>query len=175
MTAMTSEVQQVLERTPAIVRALVEGASGAALEFHETDGAWSPKQVLCHLAEAEITDWMPRIEMVLGPNEDKRFAPFDREGGFARYAGWDIADVLNEFERLRHSNLTRLQQFRITEAALERTGVHPEFNTVTLSQLLACWATHDLAHINQITRSLVRHWGPSVGPWRKYYRLLADY
>ena len=72
-----------------------------------------------------------------------------------------------EFERLRHSNVTRLQQFAVTDTELARTGVHPEFGTVTLSQLLACWATHDLAHINQITRSLVRHWGPSVGPWGK--------
>ncbi len=171
---MTSDVRHVLARTPSILRALIEGAAQSAVEFHEKPEAWSPKQVLCHLAEAEITDWMPRIEIILGTNEDRRFTPFDREGGFARYAGWDAAAVLNEFERLRNSNVTRLQQFNLTAAELVRTGIHPEFGTVTLSQLLACWATHDLAHINQITRSLVRHWGPSIGPWRKYYSLLAQ-
>jgi hypothetical protein len=45
---------------------------------------------------------------------------------------------------------------------------------VTLAQLLACWATHDLAHIEQISRALVRHRGPDVGPWAKYYRLLNE-
>jgi hypothetical protein len=45
---------------------------------------------------------------------------------------------------------------------------------VTAGQLLACWATHDLAHIAQISRSLVRFFGPHVGPWRKYFSLLAD-
>ena len=44
----------------------------------------------------------------------------------------------------------------------------------SLSQLLSCWATHDLAHIEQITRSLVRHRAPDIGPWRKYYSLLSE-
>jgi hypothetical protein len=172
---MVPDVLSVLSRTPSIVRALVAGAASNALEFHECEGAWSPHQVLCHLAEAEITDWMPRIQIILGDGDDRRFPPFDREGGFVRYAGWTTDAVVNEFERLRDHNITRLQQLEVAPAALHRTGVHPEFGSVTLRQLLACWATHDLAHVNQITRSLVRHWGSAIGPWRKYYSLLADY
>jgi hypothetical protein len=63
---------------------------------------------------------------------------------------------------------------RLTAADGQRTAVHPELGVVTLTQLLACWSTHDLAHIAQITRSLVRQRGPDVGPWRKYFSLLAD-
>ena len=172
---MNDSIRPVLSRTPAIVRALFDGAPIDALDFHELAGAWSPRQVLCHLAEAEITDWMPRIDSILGSNEDKRFIPFDREGGFVRFAGWDARALLDEFERLRHENVNRLERLALTDADQDRTGVHPEFGRVTVSQLLACWATHDLAHINQITRSLVRHRGPTIGPWTKYYRLLSDY
>ena len=81
--------------------------------------------------------------------------------------------MLNEFERLRTASLARLSSFAITEADLRRTAVHPDLGIVTLAQLLACWATHDLSHISQITRSLVRYHGPGVGPWRKYFSLLA--
>jgi|SRR5690349_18192607 hypothetical protein len=172
---MNDDIRPLLSRTPAIIRALFEGAPEAALDFQEQAGAWSPRQVLCHLAEAEITDWMPRIEIILGSDRDRRFTPFDREAGFVRYAGANVGEVLSEFERLRHDNVTKLQRLALTDRDLDRTGIHPEFGNVTLGQLLACWATHDLAHINQITRSLVRHRGPTIGPWTKYYRLLAEY
>ena len=172
---MNPDVRSVLSRTPSIVRALIEGAAPNALEFHEKAGAWSPNQVLCHITDAEITDWMPRVKLILGAEQNKRFTPFDREGGFLRYAGWDSVAILNEFERLRHANISQLETFNITEADLQRTGLHPELGTVTLSQLLACWATHDLAHVEQISRSLVRHRAPTIGPWRQYYSLLAGY
>jgi DinB family protein len=167
-------VRAVLSRSPATFRALIEGASPGAVEFHEKPGAWSPRQVLCHVADAEITDWRPRVALILGSQEDKRFTPFDREGGFARYKGWTAASLLDEFERLRHGNLARLDELNVTDADFERQGLHPDLGVVTLSQLLACWATHDLAHIEQITRALVRHRGPEIGPWRKYYSLLSD-
>jgi hypothetical protein len=53
-------------------------------------------------------------------------------------------------------------------AALTRTPAVP----VTLGQLLACWVTHDLAHVTQIARVLVRYVGRDVGPWRAYFSLL---
>ena len=168
------DVQSVLSRTPSILRALIEGAPAAAIDFHEQAGAWSAKQVLCHVCEGEITDWIPRIEIILAPDGSKAFSPFDREGGFVRYAGWSVSALLDEFERLRKTNLARLAGMKLSATDLERTGEHPDLGVVTLAQLLACWATHDLAHIEQITRGFVRHWGPDVGPWRKYYRLLAD-
>jgi hypothetical protein len=57
---------------------------------------------------------------------------------------------------------------------LGRTAIHPELGTVTLAQLLACWVTHDHAHIAQIARVLTRGYGAFVGPWRRYFSLLRD-
>ena len=174
MATIRDDVRPVLSRTPAIVRGLIEGAPGAALDFHERAGAWSPLQVLCHLADGEITDWVPRVELLLHGPQPARFQPYDREAGFARYAGWPAARLLDEFERLRAVNLARLDALDVADADGERTAVHPDLGTVTLTQLLECWAAHDLAHVAQITRSLVRHRGPEVGPWRKYFSLLSD-
>jgi hypothetical protein len=168
-----ADVRKVLSTTPAAIRALVAGAPDSALDFRETPGAWTPLQVLCHVTDGEVTDWMPRLDVILSPGEPRIFTPFDREAGFRVYAGWSAEQVLVELDRLRAANLERLDALNLQEADLRRTGSHPELGVVTATQLLACWATHDLAHIAQISRSLVRFFGPQVGPWRQYFSLLA--
>jgi hypothetical protein len=129
--------------------------------------------VLCHVTDGEVTDWMPRIASILAPGRPAPFTPFDREAGFRVYDGWSTAALLDELARLRAENLARLASFGLQDADFERIGLHPELGPVTLGQLLACWATHDLAHVAQITRALVRYLGPHVGPWTKYFSLLA--
>jgi len=44
---------------------------------------------------------------------------------------------------------------------------------VTLRQLLATWATHDLDHLMQISRVLARQYSDEVGPWRAYLRIIS--
>ena len=167
-----TEARSILAHSPAVVRHLVGPAGDAAREFREAPGAWNAREVLCHLADGETADWMPRIALILSSEPDTRFTPFDREAGFARYRGWTCADLLDEFERRRAESLARLDAWHIAPEALARTGVHPEFGPVTLEQLIACWVTHDRAHVAQIARLLVRHFGTQVGPWRKYFSLL---
>ena len=55
-----------------------------------------------------------------------------------------------------------------------RKGQHPELGEVTLGQLIATWATHDLDHLNQIVRTLARQYTGEVGPWRVYLGVLDD-
>ena len=45
---------------------------------------------------------------------------------------------------------------------------------MTMAQLLATWAAHDLTHMSQILRVLTRQYRDQVGPWRQYMRLLQD-
>jgi hypothetical protein len=167
-----ADIREVLATTPSTLRALIAGMPRDALHYREAPGAWTPAQVLAHVTDGDITDWMPRLSLMLTDGGPKRFTPYDREGGFARYAGWEPSALLEELERLRAANLMRLRALDLTEAELARTGVHPELGVVTIAQLLACWATHDLAHIAQISRALTRYFGAHVGPWRAYFSLL---
>ena len=167
-----TEVRTILSSTPAALRQLAGSVSGAALEFRESPDAWTVREVLCHLADGEIADWIPRIGIILSNRPETPFAPFDREAGFDRYCGWSAAALLDEFDRLRAASVTCLSHFAIGPADLARTGIHPEFGPVTLEQLIACWVTHDFAHLAQISRILVRHFGREVGPWSKYFSLL---
>lgn len=165
-------VYDTLSRTPAAFRALLSAATPQALAYREAPEAWTLHEVLCHVTDGEVTDWRPRVATIMSQG-DKRFTPFDRVGGQQTYGRWPTPALLDEFERLRRDNLTYLAQLDLDAAALSRTGIHPEFGTVTLDQLLSCWVVHDLAHIAQISRVLVRHIGPDVGPWKKYFSILA--
>ena len=165
-------VRESLAQAPRIVDGLVAAAPRDALTWRDAEGSWHIIEVLSHMADGEITDWMPRLERILA--DGGRFMPFDRERGFTRYLGWTADALVCEFGRLRRANLEKLDSFRLSDAHMRMTGVHPEFGTVTLEQLLACWATHDMAHIAQISRLLTRSFGRQVGPWRKYFSLLKD-
>ena len=159
-----------LLQAPRIVEGLVAAAPREALTWREAEGAWSCVEVLCHLADAEITNWMPRLNCIL--DGGGRFTPFDREAGFRRYRGWTADALVGEFGQLRRANVEKLDRLGLTPARLQLRGEHPEFGSVTLEQLIACWATHDFAHVTQISRVLTRAFGQHVGPWRAYFSLL---
>jgi uncharacterized damage-inducible protein DinB len=159
-----------LLQAPRIVEGLIASAPKDALTWREGEGAWNCMEVLSHLADGEITDWIPRVHRIV--DGGGRFTPFDREGGFTRYAGWTADQLVGEFGQLRRANVEKLDALRLTPVHLTLRGEHPEFGPVTLEQLLACWATHDFAHIAQISRILTRAFGEHVGPWRKYFSLL---
>ena len=171
---MPDDIRTVLVATPSIVEALVSPLSDAAVNFREAPAAWTVREVLCHLIDAEVHNWMPRVEILMSDAVDRRFRPFDREAGFETYGAWTTDALVREFGRLRAASLAKLAAYRIEGDMLARTAIHPELGTVTLAQQLACWATHDLAHLNQISRVLVRHFGPGVGPWKAYFSLLRN-
>jgi DinB family protein len=168
--SLIREVRESLAQAPRIVEGLIAAAPRDALAWRDAEGAWNSVEVLCHLADGEITNWMPRIEKILSGGG--RFTPFDREGGFLRYRGWTADALVGEFGQLRRANLEKLDRLHLSAPHLALTGEHPEFGPVTLSQLLACWAAHDMAHIAQLSRLLTRSFGRHVGPWRRYFTLL---
>jgi len=170
---MIEQVHEMLRQSPRAIEALIAGAPEDALTFREAPGTWNVVEVLAHLADGEITDWMPRIKKIRSGGG--RFTPFDREGGFTRYEGWTAIALVGEFGQLRRTNLDALDALCLTDQDLDAVGEHPELGRVTLRQLLACWATHDLAHLAQISRLLTRAFGRNVGPWAAYFSLLKDW
>jgi uncharacterized damage-inducible protein DinB len=168
------ESRRLLETTPAALRATLAGLPSSLFNASEGPGTWNAFQVLCHLAHGETDDWIPRVRMILESGAARPFVPFDREAGFVKYAGWSGDAVLDEFARLRAASLRALDELALRPDQLELPGLHPTLGPVTLGQLLACWVTHDMAHLAQIARVLARHHGAFVGPWRAVFSLLRD-
>ena len=167
------DVRRSLLQAPRVVEGLVAGAPRDTLEWREAPGAWTVTQVLAHLCEAEITDWPPRVQTIVGGGG--RFPPFDREGGFTRYRGWNAEALVGELGQRRRDNIEMLDALDLSASHLRMIGEHPEFGAVTLGQLLATWAAHDMAHVAQISRILTRGFGRHVGPWRRYFSLLEEW
>ena len=107
---------QSLAQGPRIVEGLVAAApQRGAARGARPNGSWNIVEVLCHLADGEITDWMPRVERILSGGG--RFMPYDREGGFTRYRGWTAEALVGEFGQLRRANLEKLDTLQSDAAA----------------------------------------------------------
>jgi hypothetical protein len=158
----------VLERTPGALRAMLEGLPAGWIEGTEGPDTWSPFDVVGHLIHGERTDWIPRAQIILAHGPNRRFTPFDRFAQFRESQGKSLADLLDEFARLRAENLVVLKGWRLSDAQLALEGEHPELGTVTLRQLLATWVAHDLGHIAQSARVMAKQYREAVGPWRQY-------
>ena len=163
----------VLERTPAALRALLEGLPASWIDATEGPETWSPYVVVGHLIHGERTDWIPRARLILEQGSERRFAPYDRFAQFRESEGKSLKDLLDEFAAVRAQNLGTLREWNLLDAQLELTAEHPAFGTVTLGQLLATWVAHDLGHLTQVTRVMARQYREAVGPWRAYLSVLG--
>ena len=162
----------VLERTPPTLHAMLAGLPPAWTDATEGPETWSPWVIVGHLIHGERTDWIPRARLILAQGPERRFTPNDRFAQFQESRGHPLADLLDEFGRLRADNLATLAGWRLTEAQLALEGSHPEFGPVTLRQLLATWVAHDLGHLAQTARVMARQYREAVGPWRAYLPVL---
>lgn len=165
---------EILERTPGSLHAFTAGLDPAWTSQHEGPGTWSVFDIIGHLIHGEKTDWMPRTELILSDKTDKHFVPFDRFAQFENSKGKRFDELLTEFEHLRKHNIERLRGYKLSIADLQKTGMHPTFGTVTLQQLLATWAVHDLNHIAQIARVMAKQYRDAVGPWTAFLGILAN-
>ncbi|MEO5647411.1 MAG: DinB family protein [Chitinophagaceae bacterium] len=163
---------QILEKTPAVLKELLSGLSPEWVMNNEGPETWSPYDVLGHLVHGEKTDWIVRLNIILGNGMDKRFVPFDRFAQFEESKGKSINQLLVEFAEARSDNLIILKSKNIFIKDLQKTGIHPKFGEVDLSQLLASYTIHDLTHIAQITRVMAKQYKEAVGPWVEFFRVI---
>ena len=172
MSIQVHEAREVLERTPAALRGLLAGLGDGWVTADEGPETFSPRDVLGHLIVGEETDWIPRALIILEHGESRPFDPFDRFGFRDKHGSTPVSGLLDRFTALRRENLDRLDGLHLTEAQLQRRGTHPALGTVTLGQLLATWAVHDLNHIGQIVRVMSRRYEAEVGPWHAFLGIL---
>jgi hypothetical protein len=162
----------LLTRTPAALNALLRDLPETWTHRNEGEATWSVYDTVGHLIHCERTDWMPRAKMILEHGETQTFAPFDREGFVNEHGDTALPPLLDEFARRRSENLDQLRAWNLQPQDLERRGQHPALGPVTLSQLLATWAAHDLTHLHQISRVMAHQYRDVVGPWSQFLGVL---
>lgn len=158
----------LLARTPATLDALLRDLPEEWTMRNEGGNTFNAFDVIGHLIQGERTDWMPRAKRILQFGESRAFDRFDRRAQERESQGKSLPQLLDEFARLRAENLAELRALNVTDRELNRRGLHPELGTVTLSQLLATWAAHDLTHLHQISRIMAHQYREAIGPWTAY-------
>src|SRR2546426_2320890 len=68
----------LLRRSPATLRALLDGLGEPWVRGREGPDTFSPFDVVGHLIDGEETDWIPRARIILARGPDLRFEPYDR-------------------------------------------------------------------------------------------------
>ena len=162
----------LLAHTPAVLDTFLRNLPERWTLRNEGENTWSAFDVVGHLIDGERVNWMPRARMIRQSGETEVFEPFDRFGHLRESEGKSLGQLLDEFARLRSTNLDELRGWNLEHEDLELHGRHPAFGAVTLSQLLAAWATHDLTHLHQISRIMAHQYRETVGPWSKYLGVL---
>jgi hypothetical protein len=162
----------LLSRTPAALNALLRDLPETWTLRGEGDKTWTAFDVVGHLIHAERADWIPRARIILQHGDSQPFAPFDRLGHEREIRGKSLGELLDEFARVRSENLSELRALDLQPEDLDRLGQHPALGSVTLSQLLATWAAHDLTHLHQISRIMAYQYREAVGPFSAYLGVL---
>ncbi|MBB6146515.1 hypothetical protein HNQ77_004494 [Silvibacterium bohemicum] len=172
MVTKLQETLALLDRTPATLNSLLRDLPESWTARNEGGETWTVFDVLGHLVYGERADWVGRGRMIREFGESRSFDPFDRLGFRRETEGRTLAQLLDEFARLRTANLEEVRGWNLIPADLDRKGRHPAFGPVSLSELLSAWAVHDLTHLHQISRIMAYQYRDAVGPWSAYLGVL---
>ena len=163
---------QILERTPRVLTAWLDGLDEAWTHTRYGEGTFSAYHVVGHLIIGEREDWIARARRILAEGTSRPFDPFPHVATIEPESGRTLRELLDEFARLRGANLDELARMELTPEKLLLRGAHPSFGPVTLGQLIATWATHDIHHIGQVAKAMAYQYKDAVGPWRAYLNIL---
>ncbi len=163
-----SDTISLLSRTPAVLNTLLRDLPETWTCRNEGEKTWTAFDVVGHLIHGEREDWIPRAKILLEFGEARAFDPFDRAGHVRKSQGKSLGELLDEFAAARSKSLDELRSLHLAPQDFERRGQHPALGVVTLSQLLAAWAAHDLTHLHQISRIMAHQYREAVGPWSAY-------
>lgn len=172
MTDFLATTTELLRRTPEVLRALLGGLPEEWTDTADVpEDGWRPRDVIGHLITGELTDWIERTQRILEHGTSLPFDRFDRFAHTDRDADATLDELVERFARLRAENLARLDEL-VTDADLDRRGMHPSLGEVTLRELLSTWAVHDLDHVGQIFAGMAGSHDAEVGPWKAYLGIL---
>jgi hypothetical protein len=163
---------EILERTPAVLIALLAGLSDDWVINNEGTETFSPYDVIGHLIHGEKTDWTVRAKMILEFGNTKTFERWNRVAMYEESKDKSLQQLLNEFAAIRKENIIWFTSLQLTETDLDKKGMHPVLGDVTLRHLLSTWVVHDLTHIAQITRVMAKQYKDEMGPWPEFFRIL---
>jgi DinB superfamily len=160
---------ELLEATPAILRALMCEVSDEDARWKPAPDRFSIAEVLAHLSHSEGHCYRMRVDRFLD-EERPEFELDDAQFHLDLYRDADPEDEFDHFEEQREDNLDFLRN--LPAGAGGRVAMHREAGEITLAQMLHEWALHDLGHVRQIAELVrARKHLAGAGPLGRSYQL----
>ena len=140
--------RQVIASTPARLAELINSLGADGTGKSPAPGKWSPREILCHLADCEIV-FAYRIRQTLAEPHHV-IQPFDQDVWAAHYAAYDATAALAVFTAVRNFNVKLIAS--LPAEAFSKPVSHPERGAMTLETIVETMGGHDLNHLGQIER-----------------------
>jgi uncharacterized damage-inducible protein DinB len=136
-----------------VLRSTLEGlplaVSGVARADDEAPqrGGWSLREVVAHLADAELV-YGVRLRLLVG-TDDPHLEGYDQERWAQRFARLEtVTTALERWRVQREANLRLLGS--LSEAEWARTGLHAERGVESVDDQLIRMCEHDNGHLRQL-------------------------
>jgi hypothetical protein len=151
-TVARDELVRRYREGPDALDAAVRGLTDAELDHRPADGGWSPREVVHHTADSELTSAI-RLRKLLA-EQNARIEGYD-EMEFSRglhYRERPVAPSLAAVRAARESSASILEL--LTDADWSRSGTHTESGPYSVDTWLEIYAAHCHDHADQIARAV---------------------
>ena len=139
-------VVESLQATTTRVEGLVARIGPEGMSRSYAPGKWTARQILAHLAAAEIGVGFRLRQALAEP--DHVAQPFDQDRWADRYESLDGGTAARAFCALRPWNLALVRT--LTPKDLARPMMHPERGMESVDIIVKMLAGHDLNHLAQL-------------------------
>lgn len=143
-----AETLERFRRSPELLAVVLTGVYGEEIDFTPAPGKWSVRQIVAHLADAELVAAQWFRQMIA--EDEPRLTEFDQDAWANNldYARRQPKQSLETFRRLRGENHELLKG--VPESAFARLGTHPGRGKVSLWELVSSRADHVENHARQL-------------------------
>jgi len=141
-----ADPHKTIFETPEQLAQLVQRLGPDGLQRALGPGKWTPREILCHLADTEIAFAFRLRQALAEPHHT--IQPFDQDAWARNYAQLDAREALEAFSSLRRWNIGLIA--RTPREAYAKEVTHPERGTMTFQTLVETMAGHDLNHLRQL-------------------------
>jgi hypothetical protein len=136
----------VIAETPRRLEQLLETIGGERVETPPAPGKWSARDIVAHLADAEIV-FSFRLKQTLAQDHHV-IQPFDQDLWAKSYPACDARLALAALSAVRAWNLALIKSVQPDD--LLKPVTHPERGTMTFQTIVETMAGHDGNHIKQL-------------------------
>jgi hypothetical protein len=140
----------VLESTSATVREMLDGVAQEHIELRPVSGEWSVAEIIGHLLDDEVINAFRMRQSLTLPDHPY---PGTDPDGWSSLPRAPFELTLRTWEALRAVHIELIRSLGEDQLAL--CGLHAEQGPESVSVQVRKNAGHDLAHVEQIRRTLV--------------------